>query len=774
MIRKTAARKYLETGNVLIEDTSPMSNNYFKIVTLSDTLHGGKNIIRLQGSTNLEINKQIFIEVLDANNNTVYHEVTTVLEDDGSRVVSIWVYPETGPGPGTITLVGTALNDLTGNQIPERLRTTPNLRWRKQVTINPLNKNSSGIVYNTAPTVSITEIQKPLITRSYQGSGDRFSTYSFYTSSSFTYTNYNNSPTLTLDNPTIGVKTFLGSMLSGTVYVSASFFTSTTPETTSNVRTPNVYSSSIDKVLNSYIVRLATPFESPRTDIRGTQTIRTGNIVGDIAVRYEQDASTTDVTRSDGAALTGSVALLTISNLSPETGDVNRVHVYLKKNSTAGLIKSFKGYESPGAYVKVADTAVQAREVLLNDTVSTVDTPIGRVDTAAAFNKWTQGLSSTLAVSGSVFTSRSAYPLVNAIGFNSASGTPTLFGEYDYFTLKTSGSYEFNAGTTYNLNFDAIVQSNTNFNAAAGYYSLDIVLSGSACVDTYLDLSHTKYIGGITKSDGYMFEDNSFDFTVPATGTAQLVFILRAGMWSFSDISIRPIQESGFTPNKLELVFPIEDYIGETYDVKVEYCDYMGNRSDTISEIKDFKFTPTTFRATSITAGSVYADNISASGSISLNNHKLFNYGQFISNVEQSCSANTRTVITYETQSFIDSINLISGSQLQFVNSGKYLLAASVQYYNTANTDIIFDTWAALNGTDIPSSTSRFELHKIGGSNGYIASTYTLMCTVSASQYVQLYWACNANTGRLLPFPVGTVPTHPSAPSVRLEISQVA
>jgi hypothetical protein len=73
---------------------------------------------------------------------------------------------------------------------------------------------------------------------------------------------------------------------------------------------------------------------------------------------------------------------------------------------------------------------------------------------------------------------------------------------------------------------------------------------------------------------------------------------------------VKPKQELGFSPNTLELIFPIEDYIGSTYDVKVEYCDYLGNVSKTVSEVKNFTFTPTPFRANEIVSKKSVVDDL--------------------------------------------------------------------------------------------------------------------------------------------------------------------
>ena len=57
--------------DVLIEDTSAMSSQYFKIVKMPQQFEAGKNAVFLLGSSDmLEKDTEILIEVLDSNGDT--------------------------------------------------------------------------------------------------------------------------------------------------------------------------------------------------------------------------------------------------------------------------------------------------------------------------------------------------------------------------------------------------------------------------------------------------------------------------------------------------------------------------------------------------------------------------------------------------------------------------------------------------------------------------------------------------------------------------------
>ena len=59
MIRKIASPKYLNKLIVPLEDTSELSPNYFNVVEYPEVLQAGKNLLRIQGTQNLEINEQM-------------------------------------------------------------------------------------------------------------------------------------------------------------------------------------------------------------------------------------------------------------------------------------------------------------------------------------------------------------------------------------------------------------------------------------------------------------------------------------------------------------------------------------------------------------------------------------------------------------------------------------------------------------------------------------------------------------------------------------------
>ena len=592
MIRKYADRKYLELLPVLIEDKTETSPNYFRIKTCPPILQSGKNLFRILGSQNLEPDTPVLVEILDFNGKNIYYEVSTILETDGSRIISIWIYPETAPGHCTLTLVGTAKVDDANNVLTSEQKKNPNLRWSRSLTVNPNARNNSEIVFNAAPTLQLTEVSRSLFTKTYPGS-NRYATVNITSGVQYSYSNQT---TILVANS----GTFSSAMTNGTVTINHAWFTNLTPNTSVGTETTPVYYATIDRVLSSGAVKLSNPYSIPTSQVSGSHTYTNGHITY-MSVTYEQDPILTTVTQSyaitgsltGSFALSGSAGLLSINNLDPITGDVSRARVYFRKSSDPGITKPFRDYDTPSNYIMVANTVVQSQEILIPASVDKIDLPIG-IFTSKNFIDTYWNITSSVALSGTTIGYEwSNSPLINCIHITGSTGAPSTFTNNQYYIISTKNLYSLNSHTTYNITFDTVAELATGFNENGGVQTLDILVSGSGCYDSYLDLNNVKYIGTVN-TNGYLYTDNSFDFTIPKDGSVQVMFLLRTGKWHLSNVSLRVRQEVGFTPNKMNLILPIDSYLQETFDVKVEYYDFQNNQAKLISEIKNFTFTKPT------------------------------------------------------------------------------------------------------------------------------------------------------------------------------------
>lgn len=152
-------------------------------------------------------------------------------------------------------------------------------------------------------------------------------------------------------------------------------------------------------------------------------------------------------------------------------------------------------------------------------------------------------------------------------------------------------------------------------------------------------------------------------------------------------------------------------------------------------------------------------------------------YGAFSSDQDQTTTANTDTLMTLNTTDFSNGVSIAS-SKITVANAGIYNLQFSAQFQNTDNQIQDISIWLKQNGTDIPGSTGYVsiparksasagqEAHQITGWNYYLSMT--------AGQYVQIYWSATLASVTIQNYAAGTTPTRPSTQSVVATLSFVS
>jgi hypothetical protein len=179
VIKKTLFAKNLDKFAVLVNDTQSDSK-YFKITELPDTLTGGKNAFLIAGSEHLVPDTKIQIELKDSAGNVIYHEpgegiLSSSIDGTGfitqyyegvSKVVAVYVYPDTAYGPCTLTILGELTEYEDGNGIltpvPLDWENKYNVKWQKQIDVNPSLANTTKIRFYKRPTVTISELLDPI------------------------------------------------------------------------------------------------------------------------------------------------------------------------------------------------------------------------------------------------------------------------------------------------------------------------------------------------------------------------------------------------------------------------------------------------------------------------------------------------------------------------------------------------------------------------------------------------------------------------------------
>ena len=179
VIKKTLFAKNLDNFAVLVNDTQSDSK-YFKITELPDTFTGGKNAFLIAGSEYLVPDTKIQIELKDSAGNIIYHEpgegmLSSSVDGTGfiteyyegvSKVVAVYVYPDTAYGPCTLTILGelNEYEDANGilTPVPLDWENKYNVKWQKQIDVNPSLANTTKIRFYKRPTVTISELLEPI------------------------------------------------------------------------------------------------------------------------------------------------------------------------------------------------------------------------------------------------------------------------------------------------------------------------------------------------------------------------------------------------------------------------------------------------------------------------------------------------------------------------------------------------------------------------------------------------------------------------------------
>ena len=180
IIQKTLFAENLDRYNTFVQDTDTNSK-YFKVTELPDTFTGGKNAFLIQGSEYLVADTLIKIELKDASGNTIYHEpgegiISSSLSGEEfiseyyegvSKVVAVYIYPETAYGPCTLTILG-ELSEYDNNglrsPVPLNWQGQYNVKWQKQINVNPSLANTTKIRFYKRPTAAINELVSPIYT----------------------------------------------------------------------------------------------------------------------------------------------------------------------------------------------------------------------------------------------------------------------------------------------------------------------------------------------------------------------------------------------------------------------------------------------------------------------------------------------------------------------------------------------------------------------------------------------------------------------------------
>ena len=648
MARKLATYKGYDTLNTYYSDSSLLSTDIFDISFFPNNLTVGKNLIKFRGNLNsLKIGAPIDVEILDSNGDPIYSEFIDYIDQDGSRVLSIYIYEDTAPGDATIIFV-TEITKINDQQIPNNFQNQLNAKWTRTIPVNPLDLNTSTVIFDNLPKVTISENVGVQLNRTYTNGQ-----FPIYNTGQISFISQNNQPTAILT----GGK-FNGDMINGTLSVPAP----SNPLPTSDINaSSNSYTSTISKVLNDTTLQLDFPYEVFDTQSNFSHTFNSFDN-STFQIDYEATPQYTPTQNSE------SFALIQISDLEPDTGDISRIKVYL---NSAGTV---------GTFEQVNDILLPNTEIFIDSTSSlTPDKSLGIFETQSIIDTYWEGHSyqgNTEITAPTLTWTTSSINNATAI-----TGTLDLSNSNNVYTfqLKDQFSGIFVSQSMYTVTLDAFAQKSSNLNPILSIYA-----SGSAFTFDSTDNFNQLLPKKIGKKIGEIeclgtskrYDDISFEFNSDQSGTGVLLFVVESGDWQISDIRTLTDAEYGYTPNytRFRTEIPTKIKSGNQLSFKIEYYNRLGDKSNTVNFVRNLNFE----------GGNRYID-----GGFSMLTGSLFVANTLSSGVEIAGLQNTGYIRSLGYEGFNQATGSGAGGFLLF--SGSALPQQSATTYQGVGLEMVSD-----------------------------------------------------------------------------------
>ena len=154
-------------------------------------------------------------------------------------------------------------------------------------------------------------------------------------------------------------------------------------------------------------------------------------------------------------------------------------------------------------------------------------------------------------------------------------------------------------------------------------------------------------------------------------------------------------------------------------------------------------------------------------------------YGAFQDTTDQTATANTATVMTFNTTDFSNGVVVEDGSKLRVSQGGIYNLQFSVQFQNADTQLHDVSIWlrqdAAGAGTDIAGSAGLVSVpNSHGGIDGHAIVGWNYFVTLDANDFVEIWWSTPSTQVTIQAYAAGTSPTRPTTASVVASLSFVS
>jgi hypothetical protein len=180
--------------------------------------------------------------------------------------------------------------------------------------------------------------------------------------------------------------------------------------------------------------------------------------------------------------------------------------------------------------------------------------------------------------------------------------------------------------------------------------------------------------------------------------------------------------------------------------------------------------------------GEVNVTNIDViSGKVPFNTITNRAYASFFDagTTDQTGSTTAATAIKWATAAVTGAgVTVASDSRITFAAAGTYRINASLQFNNSTNTVRTVKLWFALNGTNIADTGAKVTVPK-NSEGGTDLTAYEVFVTVTAGQYVEMYWYpsdVSATLHYIAPVAAspGVTPAIPAVPPAIVVVERIA
>ena len=151
-----------------------------------------------------------------------------------------------------------------------------------------------------------------------------------------------------------------------------------------------------------------------------------------------------------------------------------------------------------------------------------------------------------------------------------------------------------------------------------------------------------------------------------------------------------------------------------------------------------------------------------------------FPYGAFSSDQDQTATANTATLMTFNTTDFANGVR-INNSEIIVEYAGIYNLQFSAQFRNTDTAFQDVYIWLRQNGVDITGSTGFVSVpNRHAGTDGHAIIGWNYFLNMAAGDHVEIYWSVPNVAVTIQHLAASGTPTKPSTQSVVATLSFVS